>query len=113
MLASHNFDSLAVAKATDSFAKWQKRYTKCDLLIIDDWLLVKLTEQEAREVLEIIEARHGVKSTLLSSQYSPGGWHAKLGEGAIADAVIDRLVHSSHVIHIEGEESMRKRTSRL
>jgi len=106
-------DSLALAKETDTFKRWQKRYIKCDLLIIDDWLLVKLTDTEAREVLEIIEARHGVRSTMLCSQYAPGGWHAKLGEGAIADAVIDRLVHSSHVIHIEGKESMRKRTSRL
>jgi len=106
-------DSLALAKETDTFKRWQKRYIKCDLLVIDDWLLVKISETEAREVLEIIEARHGVRSTMLCSQYAPGGWHAKLGEGAIADAVIDRLVHSSHVIHIEGKESMRKRTSRL
>ena len=83
------------------------------LVRLDDWLLVKLTEIEAREVLEIIEARHGSRSTMLCSQYAPGGWHAKLGEGAIADAVIDRLVHSSHTIHIDGKESMRKRTSRL
>lgn len=106
-------DELALAKETGKFARWQTRHIKCDLLIIDDWLLVNLTEKESREVLEIIEARHGVRSTLLCSQYSAGGWHAKLGEGAIADAVIDRLVYSSHVIHIEGKESMRKRTSKL
>ena len=63
--------------------------------------------------MEIIESRHGERSTLLCSQYAPGGWHAKLGEGAIADAVIDRLIYNSHTIHIEGKESMRKRTSRL
>jgi len=106
-------DELALAKETDRLARWQTRYIKCDLLIIDDWLLTSLDEHESKEVLEIIEARHGVRSTLLCSQYSAGGWHARLGEGAIADAVIDRLVYSSHVIHIEGEESMRKRTSRL
>jgi DNA replication protein DnaC len=106
-------DELALARETDRLSRWQKRHIKCDLLIIDDWLLVGLSEKESREVLEIIEARHGVRSTLLCSQYSPGGWHAKLGEGAIADAVIDRLVYSSHIIHIEGKESMRKRVSRL
>ena len=106
-------DTLALARETKTLTKWQKRYIKCDLLIIDDWLLVGLSETEAREVLEIIEARNGARSTLLCSQYSPGGWHAKLGDGAIADAVIDRLVHSSHLIHIEGKESMRKRTSKL
>ena len=106
-------DELALAKEINDLKRWQKRYIKCDLLIIDDWLLVRLEENEAREVLEVIESRHSVLSTILCSQYSPGGWHAKLGEGAIADAVIDRLVYNSHIIHIEGAESMRKRTSKL
>jgi len=106
-------DELALARESQDYNKWQKRYMGCDLLIIDDWLLVGLDEKEAREVLEIIESRHIVRSTVLCSQYSPGGWHAKLGEGAIADAVIDRLVYNSHTIHIEGSESMRKKISRI
>lgn len=106
-------DELALARETDTYKKWQKRYIECDLLIVDDWLLVKLTEKECREVLEIIEARHMVRSTMLCSQYSPGGWHEKLGKGAIADAVIDRLVYNSHTIHVEGKESMRKKISKL
>lgn len=106
-------DELALAREGNEYRKWQKRYTSCDLLIIDEWLLISLDEKEAREVLEIIESRYGGCSTMLCSQYAPGGWHAKLGEGAIADAVIDRLVYNSHSIHIEGKESMRKRTSKL
>ena len=106
-------DELALAREANEYRKWQKRYIACELLIIDDWLLVSLTDKEAREVLEIIESRHGVKSTMHSSQYAPGGWHARLGEGAIADAVIDRLVYNSHMIHIEGKESMRKKVSKL
>jgi DNA replication protein DnaC len=106
-------DELALSREAGEYRKWQKRYINCDLLIIDDWLLMKLTEKEAREVLEIIESRHGQRSTMLCSQYSPGGWHAKLGEGAIADAVIDRLIYNSHIIHIDGKESMRKKTSRF
>jgi len=106
-------DELALARESGEYRKWIKRYILCDLLIIDDWLLVKLDEKEAREVLEIIESRHGMRSTMLCSQYAPGGWHAKLGEGAIADAVIDRLIYNSYNIHIEGKESMRKKTSRL
>jgi DNA replication protein DnaC len=106
-------DELALAKETGTYKKWQKRYISCDLLIIDDWLLVSLSEKESQEVLEIIEARHTVRSTMLCSQYSPGGWHEKLGQGAIADAVIDRLVYNSHTIHIEGKESMRKKVSKL
>lgn len=103
-------DDLMVEKDAD-WLKTKNRYIKCDLLIIDDWLLEKVGTREAREILEIIEARQRTGSVLLCSQFAPGGWHAKLGEGAIADAVIDRLVYSSHTVHIEGTESMRKRMS--
>ncbi len=106
-------DELALARETNEYRKWQKRFISTDLLIVDDWLLVTLTDKEAREVLEIIESRHGMRSTMLCSQYSCGGWHARLGEGAIADAVIDRLIYNSHTIHIDGKESMRKKTSKL
>ena len=101
-------DELNVSKNED-WLKAKKRYTKCDLLILDDWLLEKLEGKAARELLEIVEARLRSGSLLICSQFSPAGWHSKLGEGAIADAVIDRIVYRSDVIHIEGDESMRKR----
>ena len=105
-------DDLMVSKDVE-WLKAKKRYVKCDLLIIDDWLLEALQPKESREVLEIIESRYRVGSLMLCSQFSPAGWHTKLGEGAIADAVIDRVVYNSHVIHVEGDESMRKRMSEL
>ena len=105
-------DELAVSK-DDSWIKAKKKYTRCDLLIIDDWLLEDVRAQGAREILEIVESRQRTGSLLLCSQFSAGGWHEKLGEGAIADAVIDRIVYNSHVIHVEGAESMRKRMSTL
>ena len=105
-------DDLAVLK-DEWWLKTKKRYVKCDLLIIDDFLLEPLKAKEARELLEVVEARCRSCSLLLCSQFSPAGWHAKLGEGAIADAVVDRIVYKSHIIHIEGDESMRKRLSNL
>lgn len=102
-------DELTIAK-DEEWLKSKKRYLKCDLLIIDDWLLEEIETKQARELLEIIEGRQRTGSLLLCSQFSPAGWHAKLGEGAIADAVIDRLVYRSDMTHIEGEVSMRKRT---
>lgn len=101
-------DELVVDK-DDEWLKMKKRYLKCDLLILDDWLLEKVDGKRARELLEIVEGRLRTGSLLICSQFSPAGWHSKLGEGAIADAVIDRIVYRSEVIHIEGEESMRKR----
>lgn len=85
------------------------QYIKCDLLIIDDWLLEQVKPNEAREIMEVIEARDRTGSLILCSQFPPSAWHANLGNGAIADAVIDRVVYKSYTIHIAGEESMRKR----
>ena len=101
-------DELTVQK-DEEWLKMKKRYLKCDLLILDDWLLEKVSGSQARELLEVVEGRMRSGSLLICSQFSAAGWHAKLGEGAIADAVIDRIVYRSEIIHIEGNESMRKR----
>ena len=101
-------DELTVFK-DEEWLKQRKKYIKCDLLIIDDWLLEQVKPNEAREIMEVIEARDRTGSLILCSQFPPSAWHANLGNGAIADAVIDRVVCKSYTIHIAGEESMRKR----
>lgn len=101
-------DELTVFK-DEEWLKQRKKYIKCDLLIIDDWLLEQVKPNEAREIMEVIEARDRTGSLILCSQFPPSAWHANLGNGAIADAVIDRVVYKSYTIHIAGEESMRKR----
>jgi transposase len=83
-------------------------YKKIDLLILDKWLLSPLTDSESRDLLEIVETRHGRCSTIFSSQFDPAGWQTKIVEGPLAEAVLDRIVHDSYTILIEGEESMRK-----
>lgn len=102
-------NELAVARGEGIYQRVMKTYKKIPLLILDEWLLVSLKESESRDLLEIVEARHQKGSTIFCSQFAPAGWHGKIGESTLADAILDRIVHSSYTITIEGMDSMRKR----
>lgn len=92
---------LAVARGEGKFKEAIKQYQKYTLLILDEWLLIKLTETEARDLLEIIHARHKKVSTIFCSQTAPMGWYSKFSEATVADAILDRIVHDSHYIEIK------------
>ena len=92
-------DELAVSRDED-WLKAKRRYARCELLVIDDFMLEPLQGREACELLELVEARYRRGSMILCSQYGPAGWHERIGEGALADAVIDRVVYNSRMIHI-------------
>ena len=99
---------IAIARAENNYRNFMKQYKKVKLLILDEWLLYPLKETEARDLLEIVEARHRNASTIYCSQFAVAGWHLKIGEPTLADAVCDRIAHNSYTIMIEGD-SMRKR----
>ena len=100
---------LAIARAEGTYRKVMKQYRQVKLLILDEWLLYPLKEPEARDLLEIAEGRCKKASTIFCSQFEVGGWHQKIGEPTLADAICDRIVHDSYTIVIGGADSMRKR----
>ena len=102
------FSDLALARADGTYRKVLKQYTQPRLLILDEWLLFPLKETEARDLLEIVEARHNQGSIIFCSQFDVAGWYLKIGEPTLAEAVCDRIVHNSYTIVISGD-SMRKR----
>jgi DNA replication protein DnaC len=101
---------LSIARGDGSFRRVMSQYKKYRLLILDEWLLMPLDKQSALDVLEIIDMRHENSSTIFISQSAPGGWHSMLGEGRVADAILDRLIHNSYEILISGD-SMRQKKS--
>ena len=101
---------LQLAKNEKTYLKKLRRLKLVKLLILDDWLLYPLNAAEARDVLEIVEARYKKGSIIFCSQVDVGGWHQNLGsESVIADAILDRIAHESYKIVVAGNDSMRKR----
>jgi DNA replication protein DnaC len=102
---------LNIARGDGSYGKLLARLARVSLLIIDDWGLAKLNDKERRDLLEVLEDRHGITSTIVSSQIPMEKWHDAIGDPTIADAVLDRLIHNAHIITMKGE-SMRKLLSK-
>ncbi len=104
------FEALAIARGDGRHARMLKALARTDLLILDDWGLAVLASTERRDLLEILEDRHGRGSTIVTSQLPVEHWHEAIGDPTLADAILDRLVHNAHRLALAGD-SMRKRTS--
>lgn len=103
---------LMIAKGDGRYPKLLANLAKVDVLILDDWGLMKLSAENRRDLLEVLEDRHGIRSTIATSQLPIDEWHAVIGDPTLADAILDRLVHNAYKINLRGE-SMRKRKARL
>ena len=102
------FSQLKMAKGDGSYEKELKRIAKAALVIIDDFGLQQLDTQSRLALLEILEDRHGRKSTIIISQLPVSKWHEVIGDPTIADAICDRIIHNAFRIELKGE-SVRKR----
>jgi DNA replication protein DnaC len=105
------FEALALARGDGRYARLLKTLGRAQLLILDDWGLSVLTAAERRDLLEVLEDRHGRASTIVTSQLPVDTWHEVIGDPTYADAVLDRLVHNAHRLQLAGE-SMRKRNAK-
>jgi DNA replication protein DnaC len=106
------YNILAIARADGSYGKTLARLARVSVLVIDDLALAVLTDPERRDLLEVVEDRHGTASTIITSQLPVENWHEMIGDPTIADALLDRLVHNAHRINLKGE-SMRKKKASL
>jgi len=103
---------LAVAKGDGSYPKILNSLAKTDLLVLDDWGLTAFAAGQDQDMLEIVEDRHGQRSTIITSQVPADSWHALMANPTIADAILDRLVHNAYRINLAGESMRRVRAKK-
>lgn len=101
------FTALAMARADGRYTRVLRQIARVDLLILDDWGPEILSADQRRDLLEIVEDRHGTKSIIVTSQIPVDRWYEVIGDPTIADAILDRLVHNAYRIELAGD-SLRK-----
>lgn len=106
------FSNLKMAKADGSYQKLIRRMEKQELLILDDFGLKPMDANARMALMEIIEDRHQRCATIITTQLPVKHWHEAIGESTVADAIMDRLVHSAHRINLSGESMRKKRANK-
>src|SRR5262249_2647439 len=105
-------DACALAQGDGSYPRLLRQLASFDLLVLDDWGLAPLTPPQSRDLLDIVDDRCGTHATLVASQVPPDHWHALLADPTVADAILDRLIHTAHTLPLNGD-SLRKVTPPL
>jgi DNA replication protein DnaC len=101
--SSRLFSDLAIAKATGKYVKLLDTISKKDLLVIDDFGLSALTDEQRRDLLEIMDDRYQKRSTMIVGQLPTAHYHEIIGDPTIADAILDRFIHNAHKIDLKGK----------
>jgi DNA replication protein DnaC len=106
------FRDLLIARADGSLSRLLEGIARTDVLVVDDFAMAPLNEQERRDFLEICDDRYNRRSTILTSQLPVTSWHQQIGDPTMADSILDRLVHNAYRIELAGE-SIRKKKGRV
>jgi DNA replication protein DnaC len=109
---SRLLDELALARVDGKATRLLAQLARIQLLIIDDWAMTRLTAEQRRDLMEVVDDRHQRASTILATQIPVERWHDSIGDPTYADAILDRLVHNAYRIELRGD-SMRRRKSTL
>lgn len=102
-------EELALGHSDGRYGKLLTQLAKIDLLVLDDWGLTVLDHAQRRDLLEILDDRHGQRSTVITSQLPVDLWHEAIGDATLADAILDRLVHNAHMLALKGDSLRKKR----
>jgi DNA replication protein DnaC len=105
------FEELLLARADGSYGRLLDRLARVDVLVVDDWGLAPVKEQERRDLLEIFEDRDGNRSTIMTSQLPTTAWHDHLGDPTLADAILDRLLNRAHRLVLKGPSRRKEKTT--
>ena len=105
------FQDLAIARADGRYDKLLRALARSRLLVLDDWGMTRLTDEQRRDLFEVVEDRYDRGSTLIAAQLPVKHWHETIGDPTLADAILDRLIHNAYTITLKGE-SMRKKRAR-
>ncbi len=109
--ASRLADELTIARADGSYPRVLARIARLEVLVIDDWGHAPMRDQERRDLVEVLDDRHGLRSTIMTSQLPVAKWHDHIGDPTNADAICDRVLHNAHRIVLKGP-SRRKGESK-
>ena len=103
------FEELAIAKGDGRYPKLLSSFARSDLLILDDWGIAPFSDEQRRDLFEILEDRYDRRSTIVAAQLPIKHWHDVIGDPTLADAILDRLVHNAHKFPLKGDSLRKKR----
>jgi DNA replication protein DnaC len=96
------FDELKLARADGSYTRLLARFARVDVLVLDDFAIAPVADVERRDLLELLEDRHGARATVIASQLPAERWHDYLADPTVADAICDRVIHGAHRLALKG-----------